>query len=132
MEASAEPETTALKSSDEFKSNQDYLFAIDLVNYGYYWEAHAYLESLWNEHGRKDDFAILFKAIIKIAAGLLKRELGQEDACQNHLKRCLELLKQLNYDKFCGIELQELEVLVSHMLSKPLESTPDFLIKLRL
>ncbi|RZF20927.1 DUF309 domain-containing protein [Halobacteriovorax vibrionivorans] len=132
MEFTGEPETNALKSSADFRNNSDYLYAIDLINHGYYWECHAYLESLWNEHNRTDDYAILFKAIIKIAAGLLKRDMGQESACATHLERCLELLDQLNYEEFCGIKLMELKVLVSHMLSKPLESRPDLIIKLRL
>ncbi len=132
METSGEPETASLKSSDDFRNNEDYLYAIDLVNEGYYWECHAYLESLWNEHGRTDQFATLFKAIIKIAAGLLKLEMKQESAFETHLKRCLELLSEIKDDHFCGIEIRELEVLVSHMLSKPLEAAPKFFIKLRL
>lgn len=132
MEYTGEPETKALESSECFKENIDYLYAIDLVNHGYYWECHAYLESLWNEHNRTDDFAILFKAIIKIAAGLLKRDMDQENACATHLERCLELLNQLEYEEFCGINLEDLKVLVSHMLSKPLESRPDLIIKLSL
>ncbi|MFG1499153.1 DUF309 domain-containing protein [Halobacteriovorax sp. XZX-3] len=132
MEESGEPQTARLKSSEAFKDSEDYLYAIDLVNQGYFWEAHAYLESLWNEHNRTDDFAILFKAIIKIAAGLLKLEMKQESAFKTHFERCLELLNELNYEVFCGIEIEDLKVLVSHMLGESFESTPEFFIKLRL
>ncbi|WP_412462708.1 DUF309 domain-containing protein [Halobacteriovorax sp. RT-2-6] len=132
MEESGEPQTARLSSSEAFKDSEDYLYAIDLVNRGYFWEAHAYLESLWNEHNRTDDFAILFKAIIKIAAGLLKLEMKQESAFKTHFERCLELLNELNYEVFCGIEIEDLKVLVSHMLGESFESTPEFFIKLRL
>ncbi|WP_412469652.1 MULTISPECIES: DUF309 domain-containing protein [unclassified Halobacteriovorax] len=132
MEESGEPQTARLSSSETFEDSEDYLYAIDLVNQGYFWEAHAYLESLWNEHNRTDDFAILFKAIIKIAAGLLKLEMKQESAFRTHFERCLELLNELNYEVFCGIEIEDLKVLVSHMLGESFESTPEFFIKLRL
>ena len=37
---------------DDWHTNRDYLFGIDLFNHGYYWEAHEVWEGLWHAAGR--------------------------------------------------------------------------------
>ena len=73
--------------------NEDFLYALDLYNYGYFWEAHVFLEGLWHQVRKGDDpKAALFKGMIKLCAAGVKREQGMEKAALGHEKRAQELL----------------------------------------
>ncbi|WP_372651408.1 DUF309 domain-containing protein [Halobacteriovorax sp.] len=76
-------------------SNTDYLFAIDLINYEYYWEAHVYLEAIWNAHNRKGPEADFCKGLIKMSAGALKYRLNSIPSFEGHLDRAIELFESL-------------------------------------
>lgn len=94
------------------ESNSDFRYAIDLLNYGYYWESHVFFEAMWNAHDRKGAVADFFKALIKIAAGAIKDELNHREAASLHFKRALELIsaiKSKEGDKFLGFSLIDLE-----------------------
>lgn len=90
--------------------NQDFLYAIDLYNYGFYWESHVWWEELWNIEGRKGDLADLLKALIKLAAAGVKQNLDHDSAAKGHLERSVELLLPLSQksDSFCGLKLNHL------------------------
>ena len=53
----------------------DYLYAIDLYNYAYWWECHEVLEGLWRA-GQTTKQGNFFRALIQLAAANLKRSLG--------------------------------------------------------
>ena len=55
---------------------EPYLFAIDLFNHRYYWEAHEELEAIWNGAGRTSRIARFVQGLIQAAAACLKAELG--------------------------------------------------------
>lgn len=76
-------------------NNDDYLYAIDLINFKYYWEAHVYLEAIWNAHNRVGPEADFCKALIKMSASVIKFELNSETSAQGHLDRALEILNKL-------------------------------------
>lgn len=92
------------------RSNEDYLYGLDLFNHGYFWESHVWWEALWNEAGRKGELADFLKGLIKLAAGGVKINLSQEEVSIGHIDRALELLSPLaqRYDSFAGIELEKL------------------------
>jgi hypothetical protein len=54
-----------------------YLYAIDLFNHGYYWEAHEALEPLWHGAGRDTPVGTFAQAVIQAAAALLKHAMGE-------------------------------------------------------
>lgn len=134
MEFTGEPECPVLHS-ESFKEHEDYLYAIDLINYEYYWEAHAYLEAIWNASGRTTQEAVLCKSLIKIAAAGVKLRMKQPEPAKNHYIRCIELVEDLEKE-VCGIYVEvvkkDLSVAISHMFSKSSESLPQIMIKLRL
>ncbi|WP_127715821.1 DUF309 domain-containing protein [Halobacteriovorax sp. HLS] len=77
--------------------NPDFLYAIDLFNHDYYWEAHVYLEAIWNFHKRVGPEAIFCKALIKICAAALKEEISADDeSARGHFERAIELVNQLD------------------------------------
>lgn len=71
----------------------EFLFAIDLFNLGYYWEAHEAWESLWNAAGRTGPVAVLLKGLIKLAAAGVKSREGNAAGVQRHARRAAELLR---------------------------------------
>lgn len=58
-------------------SSESYLYAIDLFNHGYYWEAHEVLEALWHGAGRDTPVGTFAQAVIQAAAALLKLAMGE-------------------------------------------------------
>jgi len=57
---------------DNWQYCQRYLYAIDLFNAGYWWEAHEVLEELWVESGRTTEIARFLQGVIQVSAALLK------------------------------------------------------------
>lgn len=96
-------------SNDKYKSNQDYIFAIDLFNYGFFWESHVYWEALWHKAGRKGEVADFLKALIKLAAAGVKYKMDQRELSISHLERAMELLGPLKKEApYFGVQLNEL------------------------
>lgn len=91
-------------------TNPDFAYALDLFNYGYYWESHVWWEELWHLAGRKGPLADLLKALIKFAAAGVKIELEQSAPSMGHIDRGLELIKELIDQSFHveGLNLNEL------------------------
>jgi uncharacterized protein len=79
---------------DEFnwRGNESWLFAIDLFNHGYCWEAHEAWESLWHACGRTGPVADLLKGLIKLAAAGVKSREGRPAGVKQHASRAVELL----------------------------------------
>ena len=104
-----EPSVDPLDPDNPYQS-EAYLYAIDLFNYGYFWESHVWWEALWNAHQRVGDEANLLKGLIKLAAWGIKKDLGQLKAAQGHLDRAIELLGEVSqkHEVFTGIELSKL------------------------
>ena len=77
----AEPEPRPRPSEHhQWSHSEDYLYAIDLYNFFYWWEAHEVFEGLWHACGRKTRAGSFFQALIQFAAAHLKRALGNEAA----------------------------------------------------
>ncbi len=75
-----------------WKQSTDYLFGIDLFNYGFYWEAHETWEQVWIELGRSGRDADFIKSLIKLAAAGVKAREGRPMGVRRHAERAGELL----------------------------------------
>ena len=91
MAQEGEPELEPL-DPEHWDKNEDYLYSLDLLNTGYFWESHVWLEALWNAHKRTGPEAELFKALIKIGAAGIKARMGSESPAEGHLERAKELI----------------------------------------
>ena len=91
-------------------ASKDYLFSIDLYNFGYYWESHVGLEALWNSVGRSGIEGDFFKGLIKLGAAGVKGRLKSEKAMIGHLDRAIELFLIVQKKERCagGLKLEEL------------------------
>lgn len=63
-------------SEGDWHVSASYLFAIDLLNDGYFWEAHEELEGLWLGAGRATPIGRFLQGLIQAAAALLKLDAG--------------------------------------------------------
>jgi hypothetical protein len=91
-----------------FRINKTYLFAIDLHNYGYFWEAHVWFEKLWLNAEKGSDLKKILAALIKISAASLKFQLEKETSFQSLCKKALSDLESIKKDKILGLNKNEL------------------------
>jgi len=96
-------------------ASKDFLFALDLYNFGYYWESHVYLEALWNCSQRKGPVADFLKALIKLCAAGVNVKTKEESGVKGHAQRAkdlfLELGQNVHDNHFAGFSLLNL---ISH------------------
>jgi len=93
---------------NNFLKHDDYLFAIDLINNGYYWESHVYFEAIWHAHKRKGDIANYCKAMVKIAAGAIKNKQGRIESAQRLFEGAVNSFKKLPDNFYLGISIADL------------------------
>ena len=110
----------------------EFLFAVDLFNAGYYWEAHEAWEGLWIAAGRKGVIADFLKSLIKLAAAGVKAREGQINGVQRHARRAEELLRSIQTERptdncnFCGLNLDHLILGVRSLAEQPIvDNTPS-------
>ena len=89
-----------------------YLFAIDLFNRGWYWEAHEEWEALWVLAGRQGVTADFLKGLIKLAAAGVKCRESRVNGVARHTARAVELLEMVRSasrrDEYAGLSLPSL------------------------
>src|SRR3954462_11438154 len=104
-----EPAAEPLEESS-FRSNAMYLYAIDLFNHGFYWEAHEAWEALWHAAGRTGATADFLKGLIKLAAAGVKAREGRAAGVRQHAERAGELFRGVatGNERMFGLRLEEL------------------------
>ncbi len=80
---------------DRWEDFRPYLYGIDLLNRGYYWEAHEAWEGLWHACGRSGRMADFLKALIALAAAGVKLREGRERGVRRHAARAQALFEQV-------------------------------------
>lgn len=118
----------AALTESSYRGNEEYLYAIDLLNHGFYWEAHEAWESLWHVAGRSGPAADFLKGLIKLAAAGVKVREGRVAGVRQHAERAGELfrgVKNWAIDRnglVFGLRLQDLGVAAA----KTMGSASDF------
>jgi uncharacterized protein len=99
---------------DRWHICRPYLYAIDLFNHGYYWEAHEVWEGLWHACGRTGQTGRFLKGLIKLAAAGVKIRQGIPPGVKSHARRAAELFRQTEEEaggqdcRYLGLCLGEL------------------------
>ena len=95
-------------------------YGIDLFNIGHYCDAHESWEEIWQELGDEpeDDWEILLRGLIQIAAGLHCLFLKKERGSRRNLKKGWSKIA-LREDHFLGLDLQSLVREVERCLDNP-------------
>jgi uncharacterized protein len=95
----------------EVRHHPDYLFAIDLYNHGYFWEAHEKWEGIWHALSRAGEAADLLKALIQIAAAQLKviqEQPAGVDILSTRALAAIERLARAGGPRLLGLDLDTL------------------------
>lgn len=115
----------ALDPGQPFRS-PEYLYAIDLFNSGYYWEAHEEWEGLWVSAGRGGVTGDFLKGLIKLAAAGVKSREGQRAGVTRHAKRAGELFRLVASSRpdrrafYAGLELNVLIRMAMDLETNPI------------
>lgn len=75
--------------------NTDWLYALDLFNAGFYWEAHEAWEGFWHALGRTTPAAKFVQGLIHLAAACVKIREGKPAGVKSHTQRARELIGEI-------------------------------------
>ena len=94
-------------STASWQKSDRYLYAIDLFNFGYYWEVHEVLEKIWLEIGKTSITGIFIQGIIQLSVAMVKKiELNSNGVARMRAKAIPKLQSQEGI--FLGIEIENL------------------------
>lgn len=126
---------------ENWRTTEQYLFGIDLYNYGYWWESHEAWESLWRVASRRDVSRDYLQGLIKISAAFLKWHLKQLPGLDNLYAGAVQHLLRVRREHpvYMGLNitdhLKKLEyhfkpVLEERRWSDPLNDYPHIVLTL--
>lgn len=78
-----------------FATNSEWLYALELFNGGFYWEAHEAWEAFWHALGRTTPEARHVQGLIHLAAACVKIREGRPEGVKRHAVRARELLGEV-------------------------------------
>ncbi len=115
-------------SFESWQKSEQYLYAIDLFNYQYFWEAHEVLEGLWVEIGRETTAGVFLQGIIQVSAALLKEvQSNHKSALRLADKGLLKLRSKSGV--FLGVRVDSFTEEIESFLAGRLSSFPLILLK---
>ncbi len=101
------PEDSNSFSIHTWQKSNRYLYAIDLFNFGYYWEVHEVLEKIWLEIGKTSMTGIFIQGIIQLSVAMVKKiELNSNGVARMRAKAIPKLQTQNGI--YLGIEIENL------------------------
>ena len=113
------PATPIALDPERWLESREYLYAIDLFNHGYYWEAHEAWEGIWHAAGRKGALADFLKGLIKLAAAGVKVRERRAEGVRRHAQRARALFAPIDTAEFCGLAMEELMANAAHLVASP-------------
>lgn len=78
---------------EEWRDLEDWLWAIDLFNHGFWWESHEALEGLWHAAGRTTPPARFVQSLVHLAAACLNHRRGHTRAARRQAARAVRGLR---------------------------------------
>jgi predicted metal-dependent hydrolase len=103
---------------DAVSKSEDYRYAVDLYNFGYWWECHEVLEGLWRAVGPKTEQGSFFQAVIDLAAGNLKLRMGKDSSAITLWSSALARLDTLP-SPYMGLDLHRVRSDLRSLLDAP-------------
>lgn len=79
--------------SEEWREIEEWLWAVDLFNHGYWWECHEALEGLWHAAGRTTPAARFAQSLVHLSAACLNRGRGHDEAARRQAARAVRGLR---------------------------------------
>jgi hypothetical protein len=78
---------------EDWREIDEWLWAVDLFNAGYWWESHEALESLWHAAGRTTAPARFVQSLVHLSAACLNRRRGHPEAARRQAARAVRGLR---------------------------------------
>jgi hypothetical protein len=91
-----------------WQDDDAFCFGLDLLNHGYYWEAHEQWEGLWHACGRAGVTADFLKGLIHLAAAGVKHLEGRPAGVKSHAGRAAELWRRVGAENYLGLRVADL------------------------
>lgn len=116
---------------ERWQDCEEYLYAIDLLNHGYYWEAHESLEAIWLVCDRsRTPTGRFMQGLLQIGVGMLKLRQGQTAAAQSLWLSGREKIRtKLPNRHFCGIDVEWLDTAVSQLATGDSSEWPTIVLQ---
>ena len=100
-------------TAETWAENRSYLLAVDMFNYGYYWESHDEWERLWRVSGPDSIVSRFLKGLVKLSAAGIKVRENSIHGVRRHAASAGEVFADVaaeaGSDRFCGLELTRLQ-----------------------
>lgn len=93
---------------DNWQDSDEFLYAIDLFNNGYWWEAHERLKHVSIGAGRESSTGRFIQGLIQVAAGLLKLSMAEPVPAKTLIELGLGNL-EADANPFLGIDAIKLK-----------------------
>ena len=78
---------------EDWRDLDEWLWAVDLFNQGYWWESHEALEALWHAAGRTKARARFIQSLVHLSAACLNRRRGHPEAARRQAARAARGLR---------------------------------------
>jgi hypothetical protein len=102
------PERSPSPDPQRWRESRAYLYGVDLLNFGYYWEAHEVWEGLWHACGRTGPTADFFRGLIKLAAAGVKVRQGVRAGVASHAARAAGIFRDFAHADYFGLRIADL------------------------
>ncbi len=98
---------------EKWHESRNFLLAIDLFNFGYYWEAHEEWERLWRASNPESLIGWFLKGLVKLAAAGVKVREKSIHGVRRHAASAGEVFADIaaesGQDVYCGLRLTHLQ-----------------------
>ena len=117
---------------EEWRDLEEWLWAVDLFNHGYWWESHEALEALWHAAGRTTPAARFAQSLVHLSAACLNRRRGHEEAARRQAARAVRGLRAARAmgSVVMGVDVEALAADVMRSFSAPGETPPRLVLEL--
>jgi predicted metal-dependent hydrolase len=110
-------------------THETFRYALDLFNYGFYWECHEALEYLWRKTAKGTPLNTLLQAMIMLAASRLKWLGNSRESSARFARKAGDKLASLP-EEFPGIDIAALRDMAESLLLRRPQQKP-YLIRIR-
>lgn len=116
------PDRIEVPEPEDWKNCGPYLWAVDLHNFAYWWEAHEAWEGLWQETDKKGPQALFLQGLIQVSAAMLKAHLGSAAGRTVLLNEALAKLRPVaaSHARYMGLDVRDYVKQASACLTLPL------------
>ena len=122
------PPSPAPLDPAQWRQSRQYLYGLDLMNHGYYWEAHEAWEALWHAAGRGGVLGDFLKGLIKLAAAGVKVREGRSSGVVRHARRAEQLFEltaeRVAEHRLLGLSIAELLSIARRIANSPPQLPP--------